>query len=627
LLVGTVAVLVVIVTIPWARHTVSAFLRFAAENGAINTTANDIPWPGIPDVPAPSPEVITSSLLFSGLKFGWIAIALLAFAMLANAASVDVRSLARVRNRLLWAVGLSCVFMLPWTAGRIDPGMSRTGTFSAYCAAVFLPVIVTRFRMPRTALFVVIAAVLGLYASETGMVSAIRLVAVRLSPVISVPNNLVRVIGSEHGLPNLGTIYISPDKLDELTHFNGEVSRFAGDRGTYFDLSNRQALYSFCRRKSPTMYPASYVAASYQQQEHMLAQLKADAVKVVFVSPAMAIDGPASLRSYLLYRYAVLNFRPCLVRGDLFMLDESVDRAQCEAVADLTLLDGAFSFWQLYGLPSAWGASWASLQHLFDKWPVPSFASRVRAEGRVAPGLKRPFIWVTLQDLNINPQQYDFLTFRFSCDSCALTKIPLQVRWKSNMALSKPIALTVEGDRVLLPMGSYPQWLTAQTITALRLELDCEGCARSFQVSDLTLLHYKPAEIVPNALGEKMTGQKTTSRVVSDAIIKGVIDAPKEGATVSRDFLVGGWAVADGGSIKDVVISVDGKPPMAAGPSVPRPDVAAVFPDVPDAVDSGWTLIVPIRDMQAGKHQVAVTVRLRDGAEESLGTVNVTVVK
>jgi hypothetical protein len=205
--------------------------------------------------------------------------------------------------------------------------------------------------------------------------------------------------------------------------------------------------------------------------------------------------------------------------------------------------------------------------------------------------------------------------------------MPFELKWASESGLSKPIAFTVEGDRVLLPMGSYPQWLTAQSITALRLELTCEDCFRSFQLNDLTLLHYKPAETVPNALEEKLKEQKTTSRVVSEATIKGSIDAPKEDATVSSDFLVGGWAVAEGGVVKDVVISVDGQPPVAAGPSVPRPDVAAIFPDMPNAVDSGWNLIVPIRDMKAGKHQVAVTVRLRDGGEEPLGTVSVTVVK
>ena len=140
LLVAAAAVLVVIVAVPWARHTVTAFVQFASENGLVNTTANDIPWSGIPDVPSPSPEAITTSLLFSALKFGWIPIALLALALLVNTAPYTtglrawVSSLSRVRNRLLWAVALACVCMLPWTAGRIDPGMSRTGPFSAYCA-------------------------------------------------------------------------------------------------------------------------------------------------------------------------------------------------------------------------------------------------------------------------------------------------------------------------------------------------------------------------------------------------------------------------------------------------------------------------------------------------------------
>ena len=227
-----------------------------------------------------------------------------------------------------------------------------------------------------------------------------------------------------------------------------------------------------------------------------------------------------------------------------------------------------------------------------------------KAEGRSAPGVKRPFIWITLQDLNINPRQYDYLTFRFACDACRLARTPLEVRWTSETGVSKPVAFTLDGERVLLPLGSYPSWLTAKTITALRLELNCVDCFRSFEVKEMTLLHYKPAETVPDRLGDQFE-EKPTSGVVSDVILKGSIDAPKEGATVSRDFLAGGWAIAEsaGAEIKDVAVSIDDRPPLIAGPSVPRPDVAAVFPDVPGAVDSGWTLVVPIRDIPAGKHR------------------------
>jgi hypothetical protein len=687
LLVGVTVLLVAVLAIPWARHTVSGFVGFAAENGVVNTIANDIPWSGIPAVSAPSPEVITSPLLFAGLKFGWIPIALLTIVLLVNAAAARLHSLARARNRLLWAVALSCLFMLPWTAGRIDPGMSRTGMFSAYCAAVFLPIIAVRFqvasryaRMQPTAVFVAIAAVLGLYAPETDLVTTVKSIALHLSPVVTVPNDLVRVVGSEHGLPNLGALYMNRAKLDELTSFNGALSNFAGDRGTYFDLTNRQALYAFCRRETLTVYPAAYIAASHQQQEHVLSQLKANPPKIVFVSPALKLDGPQSLRSYLLYRYAVLNFQPCPVRGNVFMLDPSLDRSHCENIPDAPLLDESFSFDNLHGLPSAWGASWSSLEPLFDGRPVSSFPSRVkthdlnwdgqqftvpgdsfderaylalypdvaaavakgmfpnayahfvqigRSEGRAVPGIKRPFFWVVLQDLNINPREFDFLTFRFSCGSCTMTKIPFEVRWKPDGAgSSKPIAFTVDGDRVLLPMGSSPQWLTAKTIAALRLDMTCPECLRSFRVTDLTLLHYKPSKTVPNALGEKPTGQKPTAPLVlSNATIKGVIDAPKDGDILAGDFVVGGWAIAYDGTIKNVWVSVDGKPPVAAGASVPRPDVARANLEVPNAQNSGWNLVVPVGDIKAGKHQVAVTVGLQDGTQEPLGTVNVPVTR
>lgn len=648
LLVGVIALLVTVLGIPWARHTVSGFVRFAAENGVINTTANDIPWSGIPTVPAPSPEVITSSLLFAGLKFGWILIALLAIVLLVNGAAGRLRSLGQARNRLLWAVALSCFFMLPWVAGRIDPGMSRTGMFSAYCAAVFLPIIGTRFQMAKRygrmqpiVVFVAIAGVLGLYAPEAGLVTTLKSVALRLSPLVKVPNDLVRVVGSEHGLPNLGTLYMTRARLDALTNFNGAISSLAGDQDTYFDLTNRQALYALCRRKALTVYPAAYIAASHQQQEHMLAQLKGNPLRVIFVYPALNFDGPQSLRSYLLYRYAVLNFTPCSVGANVFMLPPSADHSRCEKIPDLALLDESFSFDTLQGLPSAWGASWASLEHLFDQRAVPSFASRIKAHdlnwdgqqftmpGNTVPGIKHPLFWVVLQDLNIDPRQYDFVTFRFTCGSCALHKIPLVIRWKAEPGIgSKPIAFTADADRVVLPLGSSPQWLMAKTITALRLDVNCPDCPGPFRVSDLMLLHYKPSETVPNALGEKLGELKPATPVVlSNASIKGVIEAPKEGDIVAGDFVVGGWAIAYDGAIRNVWVSFDGKPPVAAGPSVPRPDVAAAYPEVSNAQASGWNMVVPIADMKTGQHNVAVTIELPDGTQEPLGSVNVIVSK
>ena len=548
LLIGMAVALIAMASIPAVRDTIVGFVRFGVEAGSTNDTAHAIAWNGVAAVGSPSPDALVSPLLFTVLKFGWAPMALLAFALLAGKSMQSLRRLWSARYRLLWGVPVSLIAMAPWTTGRIDPGLSRSGMFSAYCAAVFLPLLAFRYGglsrlrgLPRSALLLGIAAVLGFYAALSGGASNIRHAVERLTVVPKVPADLLLVNGPAFNLPNLGRLYLSRTRLDEIANFNRDVTGFVGADGSYFDLTNRQALYSFTGRKEPAVYATSYIAASHQQQQRVLQQLAAHPQKLVYVAPNINLDGGlASLRSYLLYRYAVLNHSPCKIDDNVFLVAPSFPRSRCDDEPDQQVLDDVFAQWDLASLPSAWGSSWPSLDPLFDPLNVPLTRARMTLQGLgwdgkvftqtrfpdedylalypdIADAMEQgqfnsgyehyrrygqyedrfypelPGLWIDLEDLNVNPRQYDFLTFVVVGDSTDLAKAKIELRWTSDLGdVTQPVTLSVDRDRVLIPVGSYPEWLTAHHIDSVRVGIWKPEGWKSFRISGFKLLHYRP---------------------------------------------------------------------------------------------------------------------------------------
>jgi hypothetical protein len=541
------ALLLVVAGAPLVRNTVRGAILFTMEAGQTNTIAHGTMWEGISAVAPPNLNSLVSPLLFEVMKFGWIPMVLVAMAALISMGAEGLPKLWRAENRLLVCFVLSAMAMAPWSVNRIDPGFSRTGSFTAYCVAVVLPLLVLRFgkanRHGRQLVLPVTAIVLGMFAAQNSTVAGFSQISARLSPIVPVPADLTCVEGASQGMPNLGEVCLPPARLDALTRFDRSVSHLVGDSGTYFDLTNRQALYAFTRRKEPALYATPYIAVSHQQQEHVLQQLRTNPVNVVFASPAMNFDGlPTGLRSYLLFRYVTRSFRPCKIAENLFLVNSSVDRSLCENVAEQPLWDAQFAHWNLEGLPSAWGASWSSLKGLFAPTSIglgpsrlegllrdekqqftvaardfdeqtylnryPDVASAVRsgtlvsgyqhynlygkAEGR--SGRASANLIVDLQSLNVDPRYYDFLTIQLTPDTGAPKRLPIELRWVSDLGeVTQPVQFFLEGNRAVVPVGSYPQWLLARRIESLRIGF---ASPVNFRIGEFQLLHYRPSDSV-----------------------------------------------------------------------------------------------------------------------------------
>jgi GT2 family glycosyltransferase len=86
-----------------------------------------------------------------------------------------------------------------------------------------------------------------------------------------------------------------------------------------------------------------------------------------------------------------------------------------------------------------------------------------------------------------------------------------------------------------------------------------------------------------------------------------VCDEPQENDGLrSGRIRVSGWAVSPA-HIGRVEVSVDDAPPVRAKYGLPRPDVAAVFPEIPSAAHSGYLLDLDSSNLSNGVHTLTLT--------------------
>ena len=105
------------------------------------------------------------------------------------------------------------------------------------------------------------------------------------------------------------------------------------------------------------------------------------------------------------------------------------------------------------------------------------------------------------------------------------------------------------------------------------------------------------------------------------------LDQPKSGSAISKsanNLAVSGWAVSPSG-ISAVAIYVDGRYMMDANLKLPRADVQALYPNVPNAGNAGWWANLSDSSFGTGAHDLLVEVKSGDGAVRDVeSTVTVT---
>jgi ADP-heptose:LPS heptosyltransferase/GT2 family glycosyltransferase len=81
---------------------------------------------------------------------------------------------------------------------------------------------------------------------------------------------------------------------------------------------------------------------------------------------------------------------------------------------------------------------------------------------------------------------------------------------------------------------------------------------------------------------------------------------------VQRSLWINGWTMARDG-LASLDVFVDGAPLGPATCGLARPDVAADFPDWPDAAHSGFTILIPRKRLAKGRHRVEILLKDASG--------------
>ncbi len=115
----------------------------------------------------------------------------------------------------------------------------------------------------------------------------------------------------------------------------------------------------------------------------------------------------------------------------------------------------------------------------------------------------------------------------------------------------------------------------------------------------------------------------------------GNIDFPGDSQGVSGSLPVTGWAIDDSGTIDHIDFLVDGKVvagavgnglPSTAFYGISRPDVFALFPDVPNSLNSGFQANIDTTAFVDGIHVISVRVFDHDGSSNVIGTRTVQII-
>jgi hypothetical protein len=476
-----VALLAAVVILPPVWNAVAGFVSFVSDNGRTNTIGHAIPWSLGLSLRGIVPGTVNASrVLFELLRLCWMLVALLALHhALANWRAVAQRD-ARMEERKAVALslmsGLTLVILAVWSIGRIDlVSPSRSGTVSFLAAGTLLPMLYATSRgMPAFSVAAPFALAIAVFAALLGLQERFSAVALtdKAWPRVIVPPDLRKVSDADFGSRRLGTLFIPVERLDSLRSTKDALNHVLARGETYFDLSNRQALYFYFDRPVPALYSATFNAVNETQQRRILRQLAASPPAAVLVAPEIRGDGiAASLRSFYLYRHFVREYRPVTVGADVFLVDPSSpaypgDQAAAERES---VLDGVLGQQDLKLLPASWGGSWPTLQ---DRAVAVGTLSATRASHETrcnSPGEQGPRVEaVAAYELPAaqRSQRVDLLQLRLRDGIPAPAS--LRIRYRATASQSwRYVDMSVHGNTLVIPMSSYPSWLLAPEMPAI----------------------------------------------------------------------------------------------------------------------------------------------------------------
>jgi hypothetical protein len=265
-----------------------------------------------------------------------------------------------------------------------------------------------------------------------------------------------------------GEGFITDARYNEVTHISRVINTLIKPTETFFDFTNKSALYLFSDRISPSPYSASYLAVTTAIQKRIVERLEQTTPPLVFLpAPGGALDrAPATLRSTrLAWWFLDRNFRFLYTDGLYFLI--TPERAALHGVTgamtplELIRIEDHLSERSLESIPAVWGHSSKKLLSLIreyapldltpssgarsgkDRWWSTSDSS-VEITVPMDYSQKVAYLSFTLESLNTSDTE-NVKECSFTLHDDLLFPQPRVVtRWKGC------------AGRYIVPLGSYP---------------------------------------------------------------------------------------------------------------------------------------------------------------------------
>jgi hypothetical protein len=493
---GLVLIVIIFVLIWFSAPSVTGLLEFIRDNGSVIAIARGIGLFQYGGVPHWFPW--QNIYLWTGFRIGGWFFGALVLWYLFNRNLIkqngQIKDNFLKPGSIVSLIGMIFLIALtPYSMGRIDPNeLSRTGCVSLLVIGTILPlaiVLCTDLRRRPLMPVAIIGILLGVKSSFT-LGYSIRYEspgywAQQAVKTISVPSDAQFIRGDKIDLPNLGGIFIRPAKLDQIRKLKRLTDTFLKDGETYFDLTNRSVYYFILDKKPPTSYLSDYNTPSYELQEKMIDGLKKTNPPVVWIGPRISHDGgPASLRSYRIYRWLMKqNYRYYEQDGFSFLIrKDRYSELGLNHLSKKSNLDGlskTFHQKELQSIPISWGRNVNNLMHRFkdaNSNIVPVFYHNIVNDdnGWLRVVGSDPYVVWKLAP-HIDGGEYDFLLISLECHQKNNPLFRGEVFWADHdnkFSDDRSFNFNIKSGKLLIPLGSHPDWLKSTQIKRLRFDID-----------------------------------------------------------------------------------------------------------------------------------------------------------
>lgn len=449
--------------IPLVRSAVAGYVVFILENRPGYEAIQGRAWAESFSAPGFASGILSIPAVYEIVRNGWIlCVPALVFFFLRRLGESERPSF----DFSLLTIGLAgwLVMMSSYALGRIDPAVAgRGGTLTYLVLFTFMPVIIYRyFPAYRNVFLPALWVLAGVYCAMMSAHDRLTWQGLlwRSNRVVEVPADLVAFDGNKEGSPGVGLVFLSEERAASMRAFRAALDQVVPPGEPYWDFSNYQTFYAFAHRQVPDGQSAVANLDNHVKQQRALAAIDANPPPAILISPKMDYDFEMNIRSFELFRYAVLHYRPVREDGYIFMVNEqspAFARGVSGSAAIEMLLD-VYRDRDLKFLAAGWGRSWDTLQSKAVFRQALDVAADEGATVRYA--------------LTPDASQSDLLVLSFDVDQ-ETARDDIRITWRNATPerLTEPVILRSAASTLVIPMGSFPDWILAEALQELTVSI------------------------------------------------------------------------------------------------------------------------------------------------------------